>query len=218
MNITRKSAALGGATLFTGALVASAAVAGNVSTASVAAPAGDTTVSGTLHPLNNSGVTGKAAVMIDGRKLHIKVDARRLARNLPHAQHIHYGQQALNECPNVRQDANGDFRLTTAEGVPAYGPVRVSLTTRGDTSPESTLAVDRYPTAPDGHVHYERKTRTGKFTAKGLRRGNAVIVIHGVDYNHNGKYDFDSAGRSELNPSLPAEATDPASCAVLRVR
>ena len=40
------------------------------------------------------------------------------------------------------------------------------------------------------------------------------MVIHGIDYNHNGKYDF-SAGKSDLDPSLPAEATDPAACGVL---
>jgi len=39
--------------------------------------------------------------------------------------------------------------------------------------------------------------------------------VHGVDYNGNGKYDF-SQGKSDLDPSLPAEATDPALCGVLR--
>ena len=38
----------------------------------------------------------------------------------------------------------------------------------------------------------------------------------GVDYNGNGMYDFASAGKSDLDPSLPAEATDPALCGVLR--
>jgi hypothetical protein len=38
-----------------------------------------------------------------------------------------------------------------------------------------------------------------------------------VDYNGNGMYDFKSAGKSDLDPNLPAEATDPATCGVLRV-
>jgi hypothetical protein len=42
------------------------------------------------------------------------------------------------------------------------------------------------------------------------------LVIHGIDYNNNGKYDFAGAGKSELNPKLPAEATDPAICGVLQ--
>ena len=91
----------------------------------------------------------------------------------------------------------------------------MSLTTDGATGPGSVLAVDRYPTAPEGRVRYLRTTRTKEAVARGIRRGNAVVVIHGVDYNDNGEYDFDSAGASDLDPSLPAEATDPAACGVL---
>ena len=169
-----------------------------------------------LDPLNNSGVKGHAKVKSSHRKLHIEVEARGLAKNLPHAQHIHYGEQARNECPTVKDDTNGDFRLTTAEGVPAYGPIAVSLTKSGDTSPTSGLAVDRFPTAPRGMIDYERRTSTSKAVARAIRDGEGVVVIHGVDYNGNGTYDFDSAGASELDPSLPAEATDPAVCGVLR--
>lgn len=219
MRINRRRAAVAGATLLSGVVAAGLGTAGMVSSAS-GAPTGvdGTQVVADLNPLNNSGVTGKAKVVVDGRKLHVKVNAHRLEAGLPHAQHIHFGKQALNECPNVEMDANGDFRLTTAEGQPAYGPVRVSLTERGDTSADSTLAVNRFPTAPDGHIHYERQTRTKQFVANGIKRGNAVVVIHGVDYNNNGEYDFRSAGRSELDPALPAEATDPATCGVLRLK
>ena len=44
-------------------------------------------------------------------------------------------------------------------------------------------------------------------------RGQAAIVVHGVDYNKNGKYD--GATKSDLDPSLPTEATDPALCGAL---
>ena len=54
--------------------------------------------------------------------------------------------------------------------------------------------------------------------ARAIRRGEAVVVIHGVDYNDNGTYDFDSAGKSDLDPKLPEEATAPATCGVLRVK
>ena len=148
----------------------------------------------------------------------MQVNARRLAPNLPHAQHIHFGAQARHECPTTADDSNGAFRLTTTEGDPAYGPVRVSLTTKGDTSADSVLAVNRFPTARQGRVDYSRTTRTSTAVANAIRRGDAVVVLHGVDYNHNGRYDFRSAGKSELDKALPAEATDPASCGVLRVR
>jgi hypothetical protein len=103
-----------------------------------------------------------------------------------------------------------------AEGLPEYGPIATSLTTRGKTSPASALAVHRFPTAPKGRVHYKRLITTSKAVARAVRHGEGVLVVHGVDYNHNGKYDFAGAGASELDPSLPAEATDPAVCGVLR--
>jgi hypothetical protein len=78
------------------------------------------------------------------------------------------------------------------------------------------LAVNRFPTAPRGHIHYDRHIKTGKRVAAGIRRGDAVVVVHGVDYNGNGKYDFRGGGKSDLDPALPAEATDPAICGVLR--
>jgi hypothetical protein len=37
----------------------------------------------------------------------------------------------------------------------------------------------------------------------------------GVDLNDNGRYDFKAAGKSELDPSLPQEATIPATCGVI---
>lgn len=200
------------------ALLACTALAGTlVPGAATAAPArdGGDPVKAKLIALNNSGAFGKAVVHSQGRDLDVKVRAHGLAPDLPHAQHIHYGEQARNECPTAA-DAGDDFRLTTVEGVPAYGPVAVSLTTKGDTSPDSVLAVDRYPTAPDGHVHYERSTTTKREVARAIRRGEGIVVIHGVDYNGNGEYDFDSAGASELNGDLPAEATDPALCGVLK--
>jgi hypothetical protein len=173
-------------------------------------------VDGRLDTLNNSGVTGFGAIRVNGRKLHVAYDARKLAPNLPHAAHIHYGEEARHECPTVRDDANHDFRLNVAEGLPEYGPIAKSLTTRGDTSPKSALDVDRFPTAPKGMVHYKRLITADKAVARAVRHGEGVLVVHGVDYNHNGRYDFAGAGKSELNPKLPAEATDPAVCGVLR--
>ena len=46
------------------------------------------------------------------------------------------------------------------------------------------------------------------------------VVQHGIDVNHNGKYDVDGAGISTFAKNLgasgvPEEATDPASCGVV---
>jgi hypothetical protein len=218
MHVTKTTAAVATA------IAASAAIAGTFAVTSATA-ANNSAAAGSVHrtkadlnPLNNSGASGKAKVFVQGQRVNVQYTARGLAKNLPHAAHIHFGAQARHECPDVFDDTNGDFRLETLEGAPAYGPVRISLTTKGDTSPASVLAVDRFPTAPKGSIDYARITTTSKAVAAGIRHGKAIVVIHGVDYNHNGAYDFDSAGKSDLNPDLPAEATDPAVCGVLHVR
>lgn len=211
---TTRRVAVIGVTMLSAGLIGATAV-----NSSAANPVtGTTTTRANLDPLNNSPVEGRAQVVVDGRNLEVSVHARRLLKGMPHAQHIHFGQQARNECPSVRDDDNSDHRLNTVEGTPAYGPVRVSLTKRGDTSPDSTLAVTRYPTAPEREIHYNRDIKVGSKLADKIANGKAVVVIHGIDYNGNGKYDFRGAGKSELDPALPAEATDPVTCGVLKVQ
>jgi hypothetical protein len=167
-----------------------------------------------LNPLNHSGAHGHAVLQKDGRTLDTKINSDGLAPNLPHAQHIHGMAQAISECPTLRADQNGDGLVNTAEGLPSYGPIQASLTTRGDTSPASALAVNRFPVATsDGAVNYKRTFGVSAQVARNL--GDFAIVQHGVDLNHNGRYDFKSAGRSELDPSLPQEATIPANCGVI---
>ena len=189
-------------------------------------------LSAQLDQLNNSGASGTATAAVRNQVIqHIAVNADGLTPDAPHAQHIHYGQQALNECPTLAQDDNHDGRINTVEGLPAYGPVVVSLNTIGDTTPASFLDVARFPVSESGSHSYSRDdikfTRvagtgysggggTAKQIADSVREGDGVLVIHGVDYNGNGMYDF-GAGASELDASLPAEATDPAACGVLEV-
>ncbi|MET0954128.1 MAG: hypothetical protein ABWX57_12610 [Aeromicrobium sp.] len=170
-----------------------------------------------LEALNDSGATGHVHAEFKGRKANVGISARGLAKNLPHAQHLHFGAEARNECPDVFDDTNHDLRLNVAEGVPDYGPILKSLTTSGDMSPKSGLAVDRFPTTPKGFEKYERVVNFAPGAVlRAIKSGKGVVVIHGVDHNGNGEYDFDGAGASELDPSLPAEATDPALCGVLR--
>jgi hypothetical protein len=167
-----------------------------------------------LNPLNRSGAHGHAVIHKDGRTLDTKIVTRGMAPNLPHAQHIHGMAQAISECPTLAADQNGDRLINTAEGLPSYGPIQVSLTTRGDTSPASALAVNRFPNAnSSGLLRYDRDFSVSGKVASNL--GDFAIVQHGVDLNHNGRYDFKSAGKSELDPSLPQEATIPANCGVI---
>jgi hypothetical protein len=131
----------------------------------------------------------------------------------PHAQHIHGFKQALSECPTLAASGR-DNLITTVEGLPSYGPIRVSFTTRGDTSAASGLAVSRFPVAnSDGDLQYKRTFKVPQGVSQNL--GKMAIVQHGVDLNHNGRYDFKAAGKSELDPSLPQEATIPATCGLI---
>jgi hypothetical protein len=167
-----------------------------------------------LNPLNRSGADGHAILKKEGdRRLQTRVFTTDLAPNLPHAQHIHGFKKAVSECPTLALSGR-DNLITTVEGVPAYGPIQTSLTTRGDTSPASGLAVSRFPVANStGFLRYERTFSVSRNVYSNL--GKKAIVQHGVDLNHNGRYDFKAAGRSELDPSLPQEATIPANCGVI---
>ena len=80
------------------------------------------------------------------------------------------------------------------------------------TSPASALAVDRFPST--GTFLYNRTFTVSQEVATAIRQDNAVIVVHGIDYNGNGTYDG-YLGASELDPSLPQEATAPAICGAL---
>lgn len=189
---------------------------GLAATSAVASAGGNTTttVMANLESLNDSGVTGEATAEVSHNRLHVTYEASGLLPNSVHAVHIHFGKTASHECPTQAADG-GDGQLTTGEGLPFYGPVAVSLTNTGDTSPASVLALDRYSDAPTGTLSYDRDgIKTKGSVAKAIAAGQGVVVIHGVDYNGNGEYDTD-AGFSDLDPTLPAEATDLAACGVL---
>ena len=167
-----------------------------------------------LEPLNNSGASGTANLALEGDQLTTDIASEGLAPGLPHAQHIHGLEQAEAECPTILNDQNGDNLVNTTEGEPSYGPILTSLTTEGDTSPESALAVDRFPVAnEDGTLTYDRTFGVPANVADRLEE--FAIVQHGVDLNGNGVYDEEAAGPSDLDPSLPQEATIPANCGVI---
>src|SRR5699024_7095059 len=128
----------------------------------------------------------------------VTLTADGLLAGSPHAAHIHYGADARNTCPVAGDDANGDGHLNTTEGHPAYGMIALSLTTSGDTSPKSALAIDRFDTAKGGNIDYKRgSVKVSDKVAEQILSGDAVIVVHGVDYNKDGKYSGDT--KSDLD-------------------
>jgi hypothetical protein len=72
----------------------------------------------------------------------------------------------------------------------------------------------RYPAT--GSIRYTRKIILAPIVASLIRQNNAVIVVHGIDYNDNHEYDFAALGVSDLDKTFPGEATAPALCGPLR--
>jgi hypothetical protein len=205
--------------LVTGAVVAAAILLVSSSADSgsgggaPAAPAGRR-VAATLGPVPTNHVTGTGDVVVrlDGDVATVTMDASRLLDGARHPMHIHAGAKGVCPSDQAAQLHNGHRTISTLDGAPWYGPPVTALTSRGDTSPKSILALRRYPST--GVIRYSRRIRLGKVVAQYVRDDNAVVVVHGVDYNHNGTYD-NVLDRSDLQRSLPGELTTPALCGAL---
>jgi len=184
----------------------------------IAAPAsaddhGGTELSANLTQLNDSGVSGTAWGMLEGNELTIQIEAEGLLAESPHAQHIHIGGE--NTCPDPGMEGSGfEGAIRTTDAAGSYGGVKVSLTNPpGETGPEAALDVENFPVGET--VDYERVIELPQDVAQDIKAGNGVVVLHGVDHNGSGAYDGDQ--ESDLDPSLPSEATDPAACGEFNV-
>ncbi len=168
-----------------------------------------TTLEAHLTELNDSGASGTAWVTVEGTEVTVKMENTGLLAGSPHAQHIHVGGK--NQCPDPDKEGNGENgALQVSDAHDDYGMIVSSLTTEGDTSPDSGLAVDRFPVGDDP---YERTFVVSDEVAADIVAGDGVIVVHGVDHNGSGEYDGDVM--SDLDPNLPSEATAPAACVTL---
>lgn len=182
---------------------------------SASAHEGTSSYQADLGAVNMSGVSGTGMVTLDGNTATVMIEADGLLAGSPHAQHFHIG--ALGQCPtnDLSDDADGDGFVSVSEAAKYYGAIGSSLTTEGDTSPDSGLAVDRFPTAEGGSVSYERTFEVTDDVHAAFEAGTAVLVLHGIDKDGSGAYDGDVV--SDLDPSLPMEATAPAACGALEV-
>ncbi|WP_144018546.1 hypothetical protein [Demequina sp. NBRC 110051] len=167
----------------------------------------------TLDEINDSGAESTAMVTVDGTTVRVEIEGTGFAPNAPHAQHLHGASDAEFTCPTPADveelDEDGDGMLNTAEAAVMYGGVMISLTTEGDTSGDSALAVDRFPVADaDGNLEYSRTFEVSQDVADSL--SNLHLVQHGIDLDGSGEYDGDAV--SSLDDSLPLEATIPATC------
>ncbi len=189
-----------------------------------AAPAAaDWTLHADMVEQNHSGVTGTATITVrDGGGIRVRIHTTGMVPG-PHAQHLHGSLEGGEfHCATDAADTDGDGWLTNEEATGEYGTAFLALTTRGDTSGKSGLAVDRMPVADaQGRLDYDRTIPAGQ-VPDGLvdRLAHLHIVQHGIDANDNGEYDLDALGESTFakslgSPGVPEEATDPASCGMV---
>jgi len=189
-------------------------VAGLTSSGAVYA-ATDVSLQANLTELNSSGASGTVSVQSVGdNEVRVKINSTGLSPNLPHAQHLHIGG-SINACPTESADKNDDGFIDSAEGIPSYGMVKVSLTTSGDIGPDSGLAVERMPKADaNGTVSYDRTFPLPEGVSHADLQ-NAVVVEHGISELFEDKTKFDGDKKSTLDKSLPLEATIPSTCGAL---
>lgn len=195
-----------------------------------------TTYSGNLEALNEDTGSGTASIEVseDGETMTVNVSASNLELDFVHAMHIHGvfegdlnddpedGSFSASSCPTLEQDVvNGgdspdadsdpDGFVNVLEGAATYGGVQVSLTTEGDTSADSALAVERFPAGTE--IDYSREIEIPNAMKDELSKVH--IVVHATDIDDNGDESNDDGETSSLDPNLPFDATAPALCGTL---
>jgi hypothetical protein len=163
-------------------------------------------------PTNRVVADGRATVRLDGTLATVTVNASGLLDVARHLMHIHAG--ARGTCPpaSAARAHRGHRTIATLDGGAFYGKAMTALTTHGDTSKRSILAFDHFPAT--GAFRYSRSIRLTPQVAELVRLGNAVILVHGIDYNGNAVYDG-VLDRSDLDRKHFGEATAPALCGPL---
>ena len=153
----------------------------------------------TLQPLNNSGVTGTAKVLLSGTTLRVRFDAKGLQPNMSHDAHIHGMLNGADaNCPTVAQDTNGDGYISVFEGAPAYGVIKVSLSKPITAAGPNTVAALFAPYAgmdsnsfqssdSQGMDHYDQSITYNLSDKEAAAAYNGImplqaqeIVIHGA--------------------------------------
>jgi hypothetical protein len=189
-----------------------------------------------LNALNGETGSGSAVIQVseDGETMDVTVTASNLKLDFVHALHIHGILEGnlddapdevtvpASGCPTLDRDTGStipgqedepDGFISVVEGAADYGGVLVSLTTEGDTSPDSALAVERFPAGTE--INYQRTIAIPEALKAHLAKLH--VVVHATDTDDNGDHTNDNGAVSSLNPDLPFDATVPALCGTFTV-
>jgi hypothetical protein len=208
--------AAGAALLLVAAAVVAAVLVTGGSSGEPTTPSG-TPVEGELGAVPYNRVydgVGKVEMRLTGDTAQVHLTARGLLNGFAHAIHIHAGAQGACPHGDAATVHNGNRVITTKDGARFYGKVVAALTTApGKTDPGSLLDFAHFPASVP--INYSRTIDFGPVVATQIRQNtSAVVIIHGIDYNHNGTYDNGlSIDREHRN--LPIEQTAPALCGPL---
>lgn len=207
-----------GTTLAAAGVAAGGLLLGVGTSGMAAAQSGARTYSATLTPVPLNGQTsasGHLTLTLNGDVATISEQVSGLAstfmgKPFPHVQHIHGG--ADGTCPTAAADTNHDGVISTVEGKASYGGILTTLSeSPGGTSPSDGTNTS---IAPSGSSFtYHRTITLSSASLSSLEKGNAVIVVHGLDPATAPK--AATTEKSPLVPSLPLAATAPALCGPL---
>jgi hypothetical protein len=164
-------------------------------------------------PTNKVDGNGDAKLALDGQDATVTVNADGLPEG-EHLMHIH--ADGRDRCPTAAAARlhNGHRAISGKDGIPDYGRPLVSLTTTGDSGVQSAFATGaRYKSG--SAFDYERKIDVGASMAQRIRQGEGVIVVHGIDWDRDGKYGAVLQGRRIPSDELSGELTAPALCGPL---
>ena len=155
-----------------------------------------------LAPLN---VDGRGRVKLEQQdgELAVKLRAKGLDDGI-HLAHIHGIRQAENECPGMSFDVDHNGFVDIAEGLPAYGPVQITLSD-GLNDRGTSLDYTRTFTVLDGG---DALSALGDLS-------DYAIVIHGVDLDGDDLATNPNAGGDAAGDPDDNEISMPALCGTI---
>lgn len=155
-----------------------------------------------LAPLNVDG-QGRAKLRERDGKLVVKLRAKDLDDGI-HIAHIHGIRQAENECPDLSFDTDHNGFVDLLEGLPAYGPVQITLSD-GLNDRGAKIKYRRTYSMLDGD---DALSELGDLT-------QYAVVVHGVDLDGDHLATNPNAGGDAVGDQDDNEISMPALCGTI---